>query len=113
MEDENGHQWDTSEHLQGQMLHVMNDEFNDFILDQTQRSRPSEDWEESEIEHAHYDTVVRCFVKKNSRPVEMATLVDKASRVLFPLTFFLYNVAYWLTYYHGITIFPRVLQRFD
>lgn len=106
MEDGNGHQWDTSEHVQEEMLHVMNDEFNDFTLDQTQRSRPSEDWEGSDIEHAHYDTVVRCFVKKNSRPVEMATRVDKASRVLFPLTFFLYNVGYWMTYYYIITIFP-------
>ncbi|XP_068716703.1 gamma-aminobutyric acid receptor subunit beta-1-like [Montipora capricornis] len=111
IEDGARNQWDSNNQAQEGVLNLINDEFNPLSLDQIQRPRSSDDGNESDIEHEHYDTVVRCFVRRNPCPVEMSARVDKASRILFPLTFFLYNVAYWLFYYHGITIFPRTLQK--
>jgi len=32
------------------------------------------------------------------RPVEHASTIDKLSRVLFPSSFFAFNLAYWLIY---------------
>lgn len=88
---------------------MINDDFKHLSLDQIQRPLPMEAWDESDKDHAHYDTVVRCFVRKNSCPMEMSAKVDKASRILFPLSFLLYNVAYWVTYYYGIKILPNRL----
>lgn len=103
-EDGNRNKWDANE--QEEIFHIVSDEFKHLSLDQMQRPLPQEAWEENDEGYAHYDTVVRCFVKKNSCPVEMSTRVDKASRVLFPLSFLLYNIAYWVTYYYGIRVLP-------
>ena len=35
---------------------------------------------------------------KNKRREKMADKIDKASRVLFPLAFIVYNVTYWIYY---------------
>ena len=103
-EDTNRNQKNNME--QEEKFHMINDEFRHLSLDEIQRPLPMEAWDESDQEHAHYDTVVRCLVKKNSCPMETSARVDKASRILFPLSFLLYNVAYWVTYYHGIKILP-------
>lgn len=102
-EEANEDQWNNAE--QDQMFHMMNDELKHLSLDQMQRPLP-ETWDESDKEHAHFDTIVRCFVKRNSCPIELSAKVDKISRLLFPLSFLLYNIAYWLTYYLGIRILP-------
>lgn len=106
-EDADRNQWDHSK--QEEIFHMINDEFKHLSLDQMQRPQPSEAWNESDKEHEHYDTVVRCFVKRNPCPMEMSARVDKTSRVLFPLSFLVYNIAYWLTYYHGIRVLPHRL----
>lgn len=103
-EDAYRNQWNNSR--QEEIFLKNNDEFKHLSLDQLQRPLPQEAWEESGDDHAHYDTVVRCFVKKNSCLGDMSTRVDKASRILFPLSFMLYNIFYWVSYYNGIEILP-------
>ena len=85
------------------------EKYKHLSLDQMQRPLPMETGtlSESDNESMHYDTVVRCFVKRNSCPMESSAKVDKASRVLFPLSFVMYNIAYWLTYYYEIRILSK------
>ena len=88
---------------------MIRDEYRHLSLGEMRPPLPDEAWVEMDQENtqAHYDTVVRCFFnKRNSRPMELSAKVDKASRVLFPLTFLLYNVAYWVTYFHGTNVLP-------
>ncbi|XP_078347208.1 gamma-aminobutyric acid receptor subunit gamma-4-like isoform X3 [Oculina patagonica] len=103
-EDANRNQWEADEHEE--IFHMIKDEYKHLSLDQVRPPFPTEAWAEGNKESAHYDTVVRCFVKRNSCPMNISTKVDKASRVLFPLTFVVYNIAYWVTYYHGIKVLP-------
>lgn len=102
--DSNRNQWETYEHEE--IFQMAKDEYRHLSLDQLRPHFPTGTWVEENKEHDHYDTVVRCFVKRNSCPMELSARVDKASRILFPLTFLLYNIAYWVTYYHGITVLP-------
>ena len=99
------HLQETDEHEE-EIFQMIRDEYKHLSLGQLRPPFQTEAWVERNNEQAHYDTVVRCFVKKNSCPMELSAKVDKASRVLFPLTFLLYNIAYWLTYYHGIRVLP-------
>lgn len=104
--DGNRNQWETNE--QEEIFQMIKDEYKHLSLDQMRPSLPEDPWidRDKENTHAHYDTVVRCFVKRNSCPMELSAKVDKASRILFPLTFLLYNIAYWVTYLHNIKILP-------
>ena len=79
-EEANEDQWNNAE--QDQMFHMMNDELKHLSLDQMQRPLP-ETWDESDKEHAHFDTIVRCFVKRNSCPTELSAKVDKISVYYF------------------------------
>lgn len=90
-----------------QACDITQEKYNHLSLDQMERPLPMETLIESDQESMHYDTVVRCFVKRNSCPMEPSAKVDKASRVLFPLTFLVYNIAYWLTYYYEIRILSK------
>lgn len=103
-EDANLNNWEAEE--QEEIFHMIKDEYRHLSLDHERPQFSTGTWVEEDKEHAHYDTVVRCFVKRNSCPMELSARVDKASRVLFPLSFLLYNIAYWVTYYYGITILP-------
>lgn len=103
-EDANWNKWDAEE--QEEISHMIKDEYRQLNLEHVRPQFSTGTWIEEDKEHAHYDTVVRCFVKRNSCPMELSARVDKASRVLFPLSFLLYNIAYWVTYYYGITILP-------
>lgn len=103
-EEANWNKWEAEEHEE--MFHMIKDEYKHLSLDHVRPHFSTGTWIEEDKEHAHYDTVVRCFVKRNSCPMELSARVDKASRVLFPLSFLLYNIAYWVTYYYGITILP-------
>lgn len=99
--------WESNEH--SELFHMIRDEYRHLSLGEMRPPLPDEAWVEMDKENtqAHYDTVVRCFFnKRNSRPMELSAKVDKASRVLFPLTFLLYNVAYWVTYFHGTNVLP-------
>ena len=40
---------------------------------------------------------------KSKRIMKKAELIDNASRVLFPLTFALYNLYYWIHYSYWLT----------
>lgn len=92
-----------------QAYDMTQEKYKHLSLDQMQRPLPMETGtlSESDNESMHYDTVVRCFVKRNSCPMESSAKVDKASRVLFPLSFVIYNIAYWLTYYYEIRILSK------
>lgn len=103
-EDANWNKWDAEE--QEEISHMIKDEYRQLRLEHVRPQFSTGTWIEEDKEHAHYDTVVRCFVERNSCPMELSARVDKASRVLFPLSFLLYNIAYWVTYYYGITILP-------
>ena len=103
-EEPSRNQFDTDD--QEETFHMIKDEYKHLSLDQMRPPFPTEAWSEENRECAHYDTVVRCFVRRNSCQTELSAKVDKASRVLFPLTFLLYNIAYWVTYYIGIKVLP-------
>ena len=103
-EDANSNKWDTEEHEE--IFHMLKDEYRHLSLDHVRPHFSAGTWVEENKEHAHYDTVVRCFLKRNSCPTELSARVDKACRILFPLSFLLYNTAYWVTYYYGITVLP-------
>ena len=45
---------------------------------------------------------------KNKRWVKIADNIDRASRVLFPLAFSIYNIFYWSNYWLLIEILARV-----
>ncbi|KAM7427139.1 hypothetical protein ABFA07_021676 [Porites harrisoni] len=97
--------WNVDDHEQA--CDITQEKYKHLSLDQMQRPLPMETLIESDQESMHYDTVVRCLVKRNSCPMEPSAKVDKASRVLFPLTFLVYNIAYWLTYYYEIRILSK------
>ncbi|CAH3143615.1 unnamed protein product, partial [Porites lobata] len=97
--------WNVDDHEQA--CDITQEKYKHLSLDQMERPLPMETLIESDQESMHYDTVVRCFVKRNSCPMEPSAKVDKASRVLFPLTFLVYNIAYWLTYYYEIRILSK------
>lgn len=59
---------------------------------------PKEAWGKSGVQRS--DTLVRCLVKAGT--TEMYVKVDWASRVLFPLSFGLFNVSYWYALVNGI-----------
>ena len=107
--DQNQNQAEEEEQDQASQMSAQ--EYNHSGLELNQMSPPSatESCVESGNDHGDHDTIVHCLVKRMSCPMELSTKVDHASRILFPLTFTLYNVAYWMSYLYGISILPNKL----